>query len=239
MTPKPAQTKSQQPFHSHTPRSPYLTNIIRLIKRYAPPILLTISLVATFLQTSKFHKITSKHLEPAPFGTLLGTTLNGVQVFSCNSTATSPIEPNYVNGIYTGEKWQCVELARRYLIITQNITFDSIEMAYDIFDLPNFQGIDGSSVLISKHKNTLSTTRPVVGSLLIWASQGFYVPTGHVAVITHVTDDFVEIAEQNVQDTVWLPNQHFSRRLSLICSPTCTITDTYEGEILGWMTVKQ
>ena len=42
-------------------------------------------------------------------------------------------------GAMTGFKYQCVELARRYLIINHGVTFDSIPMAFDIFDLKSVQ----------------------------------------------------------------------------------------------------
>ena len=50
---------------------------------------------------------------------------------------TSPF--NRWHGVPTGFTYQCVELARRYLIINHGVTFESIPMAYDIFDLKNVQ----------------------------------------------------------------------------------------------------
>ena len=38
--------------------------------------------------------------------------------------------------------------------------------------------------------------------------------TGHVAVITRVTDDYVDIIEQNHDDVVWPLDQDYSRRLA-------------------------
>jgi hypothetical protein len=54
------------------------------------------------------------------------------------SNQNQPNTNNYIYGIYTGVKWQCVELARRYMIITKNLTFPAVENAYDLFKLPYF-----------------------------------------------------------------------------------------------------
>ena len=41
--------------------------------------------------------------------------------------------------IYTGLKYQCVELARRYLILVKQITFEDVDFAYQIFTLKHFR----------------------------------------------------------------------------------------------------
>ena len=57
----------------------------------------------------------------APFATVLGVTDGGVEVFSCDyETADKTLFPDRdsykatFNGVFTGYKYQCVELARRY-----------------------------------------------------------------------------------------------------------------------------
>ena len=42
---------------------------------------------------------------------------------------------SYVDGVFMGYKWQCVELARRWLYLNYGYIFDDIAMAYDIFRL--------------------------------------------------------------------------------------------------------
>ena len=39
------------------------------------------------------------------------------------------------NPIFAGMMWQCVEYARRYLITTLEVAFESIDYAADIWDL--------------------------------------------------------------------------------------------------------
>jgi glutathionylspermidine amidase/synthetase len=86
---------------------------------------------------------------------------------------------------------------------------------------------------------------PEKGSLLIWHPKGYFKDTGHVAVIINVGEDFVDIAEQNVEDSVWPSNRNYSRRLSMKkdfredgslekVTLSCTFSDT---AILGWSTI--
>ena len=62
----------------------------------------------------------------AAFGTVLGVTDGGVEVYSCDyQTARKSEYPDrdayqmFQDGLFTGYKWQCVELARRYLLVNQ------------------------------------------------------------------------------------------------------------------------
>ena len=104
-----------------------------------------------------------------------------------------------LNGIRieTGLKWQCVELARRYLLVTKGITFPSIPNAYDIFNLHHMINVfTGRKALISRHANG-STVVPTIGSLLIWGKEYDKNETGHVAVITSIYQYSIQIMEQN------------------------------------------
>jgi glutathionylspermidine amidase/synthetase len=123
--------------------------------------------------------------------------IHGVAIYSpLNQKDT----PHYWNGIYTGIEWQCVELARRYLIIRHHITFPSIPNAYDIFSLPFFMSLDGKKIQIQNHLNG-SPTLPHVGSLLIW-NKSKESKTGHVAVVTNVTSHWIEIIQQNEPEPI-------------------------------------
>jgi len=126
---------------------------------------------------------------------IIGITRN-VVVFSNKNITKSKI--NYLNGIFTGLRWQCVEFARRYLIINHSITFGEIPNAYDIFKLNNFHNLSKNIAHpIDKHSNG-SKILPKVGSLLIWDSTVDENATGHVAIITKVNfPDYIEVCEQN------------------------------------------
>lgn len=104
---------------------------------------------------------------------------------------------NEIDGIYTGLQWQCVELARRYLITQHQLTFQSVPNAYDIFNLTNFISINtGEKVPITAYKNG-SNVKPTVGSLLIWSKTYNEYGTGHVAVVTSLYPHSIQIMEQN------------------------------------------
>jgi len=109
-----------------------------------------------------------------------------------------PDEPFLWNGYYTGIKYQCVELARRYYLIKYNLLFESVKNAKDIVGLSRILDMDtGTYVAWPTHPNKAASPPPTVGSLLVWDSAGVYAPTGHVAVVTYAGWNFVDIAEQN------------------------------------------
>jgi hypothetical protein len=96
------------------------------------------------------------------FGTKIGASPNGVISYS-SYYKTAPRDEDFnsfitVPGlgdtkIFSGAKWQCVEYARRYLLLTLGVTFPSIPMAWNIFtDLNAFENaLDKSPRKISKH----------------------------------------------------------------------------------------
>lgn len=158
----------------------------------------------------------------AKFGTLLGTAPGEVHVYSSDYPSAAKDElPNreayrsYVDGVFMGYKWQCVELARRWLYVNRGYVFDDIAMAYDIFQLRDVKVVaDGSRLPLRSFRNGAKRP-PEPGSLLIWNEGGDFDVTGHVAVVTEVLDGLVRFVEQNVEDKVWPAGQGFSRELRL------------------------
>ncbi|EQC32802.1 hypothetical protein, variant [Saprolegnia diclina VS20] len=179
---------------------------------------------------------------PAPFGTRLGVTDGGVEVYSCNlppGEEALDMDPNYVDGVYTGVRWQCVELARRYLYINYGVIFGDVDYAFQIYDLPAFERVTTkAAVAVTKHSNGAATP-PSPGSLLIWSAYGEMAETGHVAVVVNVTDTHVDIAEQNVEDTIWPTGRLYSRRLQVQRNATSYEIQKWYGKehIIGWITV--
>ena len=60
----------------------------------------------------------------APFGTLLGYAPGGVAIYSSNYSSLKPGDMpddasfrSYIDNEYMGHKWQCVEIARRLILI--------------------------------------------------------------------------------------------------------------------------
>ncbi|OQR95893.1 bifunctional glutathionylspermidine amidase/glutathionylspermidine synthetase [Thraustotheca clavata] len=186
---------------------------------------------------------------PVSFGTLLGITDGGVHVYCCDYTTLTDAQrsnrddfKSIFNGITTGYKWQCVELGRRYLLVNYGVVFDNIAMAYDIFRLKNVRRVaDDQLVPMHSNVNGEATELPVKGSLLIWNPVGEFERTGHISVIVDATNEYVDIVEQNVDDTIWPEGQNYSRRLKATVDEDTgayTIHCTFgDSSILGWMTI--
>lgn len=122
------------------------------------------------------------------FGDKIGT-FNGVDAYSNQRDQTNSLDSNYYNGIYTGQKWQCVEFARRYLIIKEGITFSDVDSAFEI-PQAQFKTLNGSHIKMSNELNP--------GSLIVWPKdykQGLN--DGHVAIVSLVTPFGVTVVEQN------------------------------------------
>ena len=137
------------------------------------------------------------------------------------------LERKYINGYFSGLKWQCVEFARRYLIVSDKISFQEIETAEDIFRLNYFFNLsDNTLIPIKKYVNG-SMVLPHVGSLLIW-SKSNELQFGHVAIITSINPKYIVIREQN-----WdIKN---NRKLKLKYKNGYYII---EKNILGWINYK-
>ena len=146
-----------------------------------------------------------------------------------------------VNGLYYGYKYQCVEFARRWLIHAQGITFGDVGMAYEIYDIPHATRVRGGGVVQwTAHPNG-SSTRPVAGSVILWNEGGEFQWTGHVAIATAVSDTYLRIAEQNVEDCSW-QGKDYARELavSVDASGSYKVRETWGrkgGTIKGWLNV--
>lgn len=165
------------------------------------------------------------------FGVVLGS-YKGVEGYS-NRKAGWGAGPNEVNGYFTGYKYQCVEYARRWMILTKSLTFDSIGCAYEIFELDTVFNINLNTRTPMIAIDNGSSIPPVADALLIY-KKGPGVPWGHVAVITEVDINrhFVRIAEQNEEDRYWPGN--YARQLRLeVSDGKYWIRDKYN--VLGWM----
>ena len=180
---------------------------------------------------------------PRPFGELLGYAPGQVPVYSSNYDSLKPEDMpsreefrHYQDGIYMGYKWQCVELARRWLYINRGYVFEDIPMAYDIFEIKSFLTNDGLKLPAYAFRNG-SRRKPEVGALLIWSPIGEFERTGHVAVITEVLENSVRVVEQNVEHQGW-GGLEWARTLPLGVNSRggftieCTYGDTH---ILGWV----
>ena len=162
------------------------------------------------------------------FGKVLGS-VDNVIAYSSGKMKLLQYKNNYINNIYTGFKWQCVEYARRYMIICMNLTFENIDNAYEIFNIKYFISLkNNQKIPVQKYING-SPYIPVKNSLLIWKPSSDNI-NGHVAVIVKVNSDSIEIAEQNYKNIKWKNN--YSRKIKLKYNNGYYIDDM---NIIGWI----
>jgi len=188
------------------------------------------------------------HQSPGPaeaFGSILGYAPGGVPAYSSDYDSADEKEfadrysyRSFVDGVFMGMKWQCVEFARRWLYSNLGWVFDDVAMAYDIFRLQSATEIgSGRQIPLRSFRNG-SRRRPEPGAMLIWNEGGHFSTTGHVAIITAVGESSVRIAEQNFAHHKWPGDRDYSRELTMIVSDAGEIRIDGGGdnaEILGWV----
>jgi len=187
----------------------------------------------------------NQNLPAETFGTVIGMAPGNVPVYSSDYDSADDDElptrqsyRSYVDDIYMGHKWQCVEFARRWLYLNYGYVFDDIAMAYDIFRLSSVRVITDNRLLPLRSFRNGAKRWPEPGCLLIWDEGGEFEVTGHVAIVTEVTPDYVRIAEQNVGDRMWPAGQNYSRQIRAETGPDghywleCTFGN---AQILGWV----
>jgi len=179
------------------------------------------------------------------FGTILGYAPGHVPAYSSDyETADDEELPirqsyrSYCDGVYMGHKWQCVEFARRWLYTNYGYVFDDIAMAHDIFRLKTVRHITENKLLPLQSFYNGSLRHPEPGCLLIWEEGGEFEMTGHVAIVTEVTEDYVRIAEQNVGHRRWPEGQDYARQLNAEVTEDgeywieCSFGD---ASVMGWV----
>jgi hypothetical protein len=170
-----------------------------------------------------------------PFGEWLGVAPGKVPAYSnCNADCVV-FSPNKLNGTFTGLKWQCVEFARRWLLVEQGAVFGDVETASDLWG--KVQSVirisDGTRIPLDSYLNGASEP-PQVGDLLIYAKE--YLDTGHVAVVTKVEAEngLLELGEQNFLNQQWPGN--YARQVGLAQrGGRYWVLDAY---VLGWKRMK-
>jgi hypothetical protein len=166
----------------------------------------------------------------APYGEVLGATLDGTRAYSNCKADCVIFEPNREHDVYSGIKWQCVEFARRWLIRNRGLTFGDVDIAADIWAIDSFTRLsDGSKVPVENQLNGASAL-PRKGDLLIYAKE--YLSTGHAAVVLEVdtAKGTIKVGEENYENQKWPAN--YSRRIEFITRHgRYWVLDAY---LLGW-----
>ena len=166
-----------------------------------------------------------------PFGKILGTSPTGVNAYSnCSNQCVNP-EPQFTNEIFTGIKWQCVEYARRWLLVNKQVVYGDVDIAEDIWNLEFVRSPDKSRqykfLSIVNGAKDINLQR---GDLLIY-SRAFY-GTGHVAVVLNVDESKqrIKVGEQNFSNQKW--SDDFAREIQYIKQNDRTwLLDEY---LIGW-----
>lgn len=164
------------------------------------------------------------------FGKVLGIGLGNVPAYSnCNDKCVY-FSPNTQAGTYTGIKWQCVEYARRWLLVNKGVVYGDVDIAADIWGLNYVTRVKDKVKLKMETSTNGDDTLPVVGDLLIYAKA--YLKTGHVAVVVGIDEDkhTVDVAEENFKNTKWPDG--YARRIPYIeNNGKFWLLDGY---LLGW-----
>ena len=180
-----------------------------------------------------------------PFGNIIGKDFYGITAFS--NYTVNPNEMRYdksyiFKNIFTGIKWECVEFIRRWLIIRYSITFQELDTAFKIFDLPYIKFsnlITGENLPYIKYYNgTIGNLLPNVGTIIIWDKFGEH-PYGHCAIVVKIDDYYIYISEQNWNNEKW--DNPYSRkipyRLGILNSVLLIDKNIYNVSILGWLSI--
>lgn len=153
--------------------------------------------------------------------------LNGVYVYYNGSVGNVYGRHLTSDGYNLGLKYQCVEFVKRYYYEYLNHKMpDSYGHAKDFF---NKSVNDGS---INQERNLLqftnpSVTKPNVNDLIIFDATPFN-DYGHVAIISAVTSNTIEIIQQN-------PGPQSPSRLSISYTLQDGLYRINDGKILGWL----
>ncbi|KPI88441.1 trypanothione synthetase-like protein [Leptomonas seymouri] len=134
-----------------------------------------------------------------PYGEQQGS-FRGVVACSNRDDGYFSGENNYVNSvIYTGYRYQCVEYARRFLLLTTGCIFSNCGRASEIYAMDHITHVEtGERYTLHHHSNNgTSTEKPQPGDIIIYPYHPELTPWGHVGVISYVDDHSVGIAEQN------------------------------------------
>lgn len=134
-------------------------------------------------------------------------TLNGVVIYyngAVNHTAGRNTSPD---GYNIGLKWQCVEFVKRYYFeFLHHKMPDSYGHAKDFYNKKIMDGALNSARDLVQFSNG-SSSSPLPNDLLVFDGHTFN-PYGHVAIVSQVLPDKIQIAQQNPGPTgssrVWI-----------------------------------
>ena len=156
--------------------------------------------------------------------------LNGVKVYYNGGVGHTGERNVSEDGYNIGLKYQCVEFVKRYYYEFYHHKMpDSYGNAKDFFD----QSLkDGQ---LSEKRNLIqftnpSKSKPVIGDLVIFDGTAGN-PYGHVAIVSNVTSQSIEIIQQN-------PGPFASSRVIIELDSNSNGFKIQETRLLGWLRMK-
>ncbi|CAF1351055.1 unnamed protein product [Adineta ricciae] len=173
--------------------------------------------------------------EVVPFNEIQGVTSTNVCAYSNGDDHFFSVERHYYHGIFLGFKWECIEFARRWLLMRKSCIFSGIPYAAaDIWTkLQALERVtDGKQIPLIAHLNGTSD-KPKRDSLLIYPRSPA-LPFGHVAIICDVVPGYIRIAEQNYEYYNW--SDDYSREIPLRFENNCYYIED-QHEVYGWMEI--
>jgi trypanothione synthetase/amidase len=174
--------------------------------------------------------------DEVPYGTIQGYAPGGIPFYSNGSDWNFTAEREYVDGVFTGVNYQCVQGCRRWLLERKGLFLPDVHFAAHIFTVTEMDDIEtGKPVRTVPVKNN-GKDAPTVDSLLIYPSSDDY-PPGHIAAIVEVGEGFVRIADQNNTFKIW-PGKYYSDELTVTKDENGNYClKDHQGRVpLGWVT---
>lgn len=119
----------------------------------------------------------------------------GVPVYHNGILYTRSYGKNYsIDGYYYGLKWQCVEYIKRfYYDALSHKMPDVLGNAKDFYDENVSHGQLNKRRNLVQYKNR-ENVKPQEDDLIVFTDTMY----GHVAIVTKVADDYIEVIQQNV-----------------------------------------
>lgn len=157
--------------------------------------------------------------------------LNGVYVYFNGVKSNVSGRSTTKDGYSLGQKYQCVEFIKRYYYKHLNFKMpETYGHAIDFFDKTLKDGEENSQRGLTQFNNP-STTKPNQDAIIIYntTSSNQY---GHVAIVSKVMDDKIEIIQQN-------PGINASSRATYSLQQKDGKWEIDNHLILGWLTKKK
>ncbi len=181
------------------------------------------------LGIASYWSLTHINLNPALERGLPIDSLDGVYIYYNGGTNQSSGR-NIIDDYNVGIRYQCVEFVKRYYYLHYHHRMpDAYGHAKDFFDKKIPSGSLNTARGLFQYKNG-EQVKPQRGDLLVFDA---YIlnPYGHVAIISKVTDNDIEIIQQN-------PGPWGKSRVNIELQRTDRNWQIKNDRILGWLRIK-